>query len=244
MTITALQFNDVYYCIEINRNVKSKWQSRRTWAHLLLWELKNCNLLLNNHQQKHVGSHQKKKKDNPCPRTKEKSQKDGRRGEILFRIKSQTQQRWLEGSNKTMCIQGDRTETELDLHLSVRMSPAEVQVSSGLPQGQGLWMQQTSVWHKPSWSRLLVTSPQSCQNLHRIGETDSWRVQKNLVCTRTQEKGILTPKETDPDLLVGSRSLQWRHGSVVACCRVRCTECGSVCMGPFEKVTIASLPPP
>ena len=62
MTITALQFNDVYYCIEINRNVKSKWQSRRTWAHFLLQELKNCNLLLNNHQQKNVGSHQKKKK--------------------------------------------------------------------------------------------------------------------------------------------------------------------------------------
>lgn len=35
----------------------------------------------------------KKKKDNPHPRTKEKSQKDGRRGEILFRIKPQTQQR-------------------------------------------------------------------------------------------------------------------------------------------------------
>ena len=50
-----------------------------------------------------------------------------------------------------------------------------------------------------------VTSPQSFQNLHRIGETDSWRVQKkkNLVCTRIQEKGILTPKEADPDLLVG-----------------------------------------
>ena len=238
MTITALQFNDVYYCIEINRNVKSKWQSRRTWAHLLLQELKNCNFLLNNHQQKNVGSHQKKK-DNPHPRTKEKSQKDGRRGEILFRIKPQTQQRWLEGSNKTMCIQGDCTETELDLHLSVRMSPAEVQVSSGLPQGQGLWMQQTSVWHKPSWSRLLVTSPKSCQNLHRTGETDSWRVQKNLVCTRTQEKGILTPKETDPDLLVGVQ-----ESPVEACWRVRFTECGSVCMGPFEKVTIASLPPP
>ena len=26
---------------------------------------------------------------------------------------------------------------------------------------------------------------------------------KNLVCTRIQEKGILTPKEADPDLLVG-----------------------------------------
>ena len=31
-----------------------------------------------------------------------------------------------------------------------------------------------------------------------------------------------------------SRSLQQRHGSVVACCRVRGTECSSTCMGPFE----------
>ena len=34
--------------------------------------------------------------------------------------------------------------------LSVWLSPAEVCVSSGLPQGQGLWMQQTWVWHKLS----------------------------------------------------------------------------------------------
>ena len=31
-----------------------------------------------------------------------------------------------------------------------------------------------------------------------------------------------------------SRSLWWRRGSVVAWCRVGGTECGSVCMGPFE----------
>ena len=31
-----------------------------------------------------------------------------------------------------------------------------------------------------------------------------------------------------------SRSLQWRHGLVVACCRVGGTQCSSVCMGPFE----------
>ena len=33
------------------------------------------------------------------------------------------------------------------------------------------------------------------------GETDSWRVQ-NAVCTRTQEKGAVTPQETEPDLPV------------------------------------------
>ena len=31
-------------------------------------------------------------------------------------------------------------------------------------------------------------------------ETESWRAQTELVCTRTQEKGAVTPQETDPDL--------------------------------------------
>ena len=46
-----------------------------------------------------------------------------------------------------------------------------------LLQGQGLWVQETWVWHKPSWRRLPLTPPQSRQNLHRTGETDSWRAQ-------------------------------------------------------------------
>jgi len=61
------------------------------------------------------------KKDTPCPRTKEKLQQDGRRGKIMFRIKSHTRQRYLEGSNKTLCAPGPRdpTETEPNLPLSV-----------------------------------------------------------------------------------------------------------------------------
>ena len=31
-------------------------------------------------------------------------------------------------------------------------------------------------------------------------ETDPWRAQKILVCIRTQEKGAMTPQETDPDM--------------------------------------------
>ena len=54
---------------------------------------------------------------------------------------------------------GDPTETETDLPLSVFMSPVEVWVSSGLMQGQGLWVQRTWVWHKPSWRRLPLTPP-------------------------------------------------------------------------------------
>ena len=43
---------------------------------------------------------------------------------------------------------------------------------------------------------------------------------QNLVYTRTQEKGAVTPQEADPDLPVSVKSLRWRCGSVVACCRV------------------------
>ena len=62
------------------------------------------------------------KKDTPHPRAKEKPQKDGRRGEIAFRIKPLTCQRCLEGSN-TPCEQQDPetptdTETELCLNVS------------------------------------------------------------------------------------------------------------------------------
>ena len=34
--------------------VSSRWQSRRTYTHLLLWELQNYNSLLNNHRQENV----------------------------------------------------------------------------------------------------------------------------------------------------------------------------------------------
>ena len=42
---------------------------------------------------------------------------------------------------------------------NVSVSPAEVWVSSGLLQGQGHWVQQTWVWHKPSWRRSPFTPP-------------------------------------------------------------------------------------
>ena len=54
----------------------------------------------------------------PLPRAKEKPQKDGRRGEITFRIKRHTCQRRSESSNRTLCAP-DLTETDPDLPLSV-----------------------------------------------------------------------------------------------------------------------------
>ena len=52
------------------------------------------------------------------------------------------------------------------------------------------------------------------------------------MCTRTQEKGAVTPQETDSDL---PRSVQESPEEVwVACYRVRDTEYGSACTGAFE----------
>ena len=67
-------------------------------------------------------------------------------------------------------------------------------------------------------------------------ETDSWRAQRKLVCTRTQEKGAVTTRETHPDLPV-SWILQWKRGLVEACCRVRGTECSSASWDLLKEVT-------
>ena len=56
-----------------------------------------------------------KKTHAPCPRAKEKSKQDGKRGTIAFKIKPHTHQRCLEGINKTLCALG-RKERSSDSH--------------------------------------------------------------------------------------------------------------------------------
>ena len=87
---------------------------------------------------------------------KEKPQQNGRRGEAAFRIKPHTCQRHSEGSNISCAHQDPEIPQRLRQNC-VGMSPVEVQASSGLPQGQGLWVPQTWVWHKHSWRRLPLT---------------------------------------------------------------------------------------
>ena len=50
---------------------------------------------------------------------------------------------------------------------------------------------------------------------------------QNFVHTRTQEKGAVTPQETDPDLLVSVQESLAEVWVRIACCRVRDTECWS-----------------
>ena len=87
------------------------------------------------------------------------------------------------------------TETEPELCLSVSCGGMGQQWTATGALGTA-----DLVWHKPSWRRLPLTPPQSCQNLHRTGETDSGEQRQDLVCISTLEKGAVTPQETDPDL--------------------------------------------
>ena len=97
-------------------------------------------------------------KDSGHPRAKEKTQQDGRRRQITFRIKPHTCQRHSEGSNKPCAHQDPDTPQRLSQNC-VWGSAVELQVSNGLLQGQGLRMQQTWVWHKPFWRRAALTPP-------------------------------------------------------------------------------------
>ena len=115
------------------------------------------------------------------------------------------------------------------------VSSAEVWISSGLTQGQGLWVQQTWVWHKPSWRRLPLTAPLSCQNLHGTGETGIRREKNKTMCvTGARRKEQWPHKRLTQICLWVSRSLQQKLGSAAACCRVGGPECSSARTGRFE----------
>ena len=70
----------------------------------------------------------------------------------------------------------------------------------------------------------MLANVNSSLNLHRTGKQTVGGHKQKLVCTRTQEKGAVTPQETDPDLpisvqespvkaWVGGGLLQgWGHG--------------------------------
>ena len=66
-----------------------------------------------------------------------------------------------------------------------------------------LWDSQPRIQQK-DWEPLgSLTSKFSgiwSQNFHKTAETDSWREWQNFVYTKTQEKGAMTPQETEPDL--------------------------------------------
>ena len=109
--------------------------SRRMCAHLLLWECQNYNSLLNNCWQKKVGSCQKKM---PHVQGQRRSPRNMVGGAKLY-LESNTiptRDPWRAQTNP-VCTRTQRPPQGLSQN-SVWVSPAEVRVSSGLPQGQGL----------------------------------------------------------------------------------------------------------
>ena len=82
------------------------------------------------------------RKDTPCPRAKEKPEQGGRRGKIVFRIKSHTCQRCSEGSNKPCVHQDPETPQRLSQNC-VWVSPVEVLLKPGLENFEHYF---TSVW--------------------------------------------------------------------------------------------------
>ena len=68
---------------------------------------------------------------------------------------------------------------------------------------------------------------------------------QSLVCTRTQRQEQWPHKRLARICLWVSRNLGWRLRSVVACCRVWGTECGSAVHGTFwRRSPLSSLPVP
>ena len=76
----------------------------------------------------------------------------------MFRIKPYSLQRHPEGSNKP-CMHQDPGTSQRLRQDCICVSPIEVQVGGALQHGQGLWVQQNWVWHKPSWRRSPLTPP-------------------------------------------------------------------------------------
>ena len=134
-----------YICV---KNANTRWQSRRTCAHLLLQELQNYNSLLNT-------------STGECwlPQKRYSISKAKGEAPIWWHLESNSMPQYDGISNRTPCrlamLGGlkktlfiarprDPTETEPDLPLCVWVSPVEIRDNSGLPQEQGLWVQQTS----------------------------------------------------------------------------------------------------
>ena len=107
-------------------------------------------------------------------------------------------------------------ETDPDLPINDQESPTEAWVRDGLPQGRG------------TESGNVCTGPLEggCHSRHHRATrtyTGLWKQtlaghKQNLVCTRTYEKGAVSPQETDPDLPVSvqeSPAQAWVSGGLL-----------------------------
>ena len=127
----------VIVLVAIVKFLTPRWWSRKTCAHLLLRELQNDNLLLNNHWQML----------DPIKKKIPHIQRQGRSpskmvGEVKSHLESNpisTRDAQRPQTN-IVCIRTQRPPQRWSQNC-VWVSPAEVRGSSGLLQGQGLWVQ-------------------------------------------------------------------------------------------------------
>ena len=125
-------------------------------------------------------------------------------------------------------------ETVFQSQSCVWVSAEEVWVSSGLLQGQGLWVQQTWVWHKRSWRRSPLTHHRAARTYPGLGNRLLKGSNKSLCAPGPRRKEQWPHKRLTLTCLGVSRSCWQRRGSAVACCRDGGTECSSVGVGPLE----------
>ena len=79
-----------------------------------------------------------------------------------------------------------------------------------------------------------INPTQSHQTYPALGKQTLRGHKKDLVCTRTPEKGAVTPRETDPDLPVSVQESLVELYVSSGLLQGRGTGCNSACMGPFE----------
>ena len=118
-------------------------------------------LSMNNHWQENVGSHQKKKKRTPHVQGQQRSPSKMVGGAKLHLESNAIPTRDTWRAQTKPCAYQD-SETPQRLTKTVFESPVEAQVSSGLLQGQGLWVQLPgphSLWLKPSCRRSPISPP-------------------------------------------------------------------------------------
>ena len=135
----------------------------------------------------------------PCPRAKEKPQQDGRRGKIVFRIKphtardTQRAQTYLVHTRTQRPHRGwDRTVFECLLR---RYRSAE-----DCCRGRGSGCNRPGYSISPVGEGHHWLHHRAARTYTGLGKQTLGGHKQNLVHTRTQEKGAVTPQETDSDL--------------------------------------------
>ena len=259
--IMLLQSRPENHCWKI---AFSRWWSGRTYTPLLLGDLRNCNLLLNNHQQENVGSHQRKMPHVQGKRRSPNKEEEGAKSHLESNpISTRDAQRAQTKPVHTRTQRPNRDWVRSAFEfLSVccrdtrQQWPATgIGALASADLGQAVLSNIESLSRWPTNFRTIV--PKKFLTVKKVlGPTtdfSTWRSGKgtenpqgiwrwrpvefdnrtsiklgkqtpgghtqNLVCTRSQEKGAVSPQETESDLPVNVQE------SLVEACIDSLTSC-------------------